>query len=106
MTLVWDGELPVPEEYIQKWHSDGVDLVAINYVNDIYTLIDYDDMDACNADMDEITGVNLMSLSYTIDIEGTKRLWESNGDDVEATSFVMRVEGEIDWSSYEFEEEE
>lgn len=92
--ITYDGVLPVEEYTVSQWHKDDVETVSINYVVDLYTLIDYADMDECNDDMDSIVGVPLMDLSYVINRSKTAEL-----DD--ETSIVVTVEGLVDWSAAE-----
>ena len=101
-TVVYDGVIPIEEPTLAKWYKDGVTWVRISYVNDLDTVIWYSGMDECNNHMDELVGVSLMDLSYGIDYAGTAQLVEASDGSL-TDSFVMFVEGEIDWYNTDFD---
>lgn len=89
ITIRYSGTLPISDEKIEEWVSEGVGIIEVSVPIGLYDLMEVGSIDGMNTYVDDRIGVSLTDLEYEIDTAATRALRCSD-------ELVIRATGRLD----------
>lgn len=93
-TLNYDGPVPVDDDTVRKWIDSGYEAVRINFVANLYDILNVEGIEEWNEYVDTEVGVSLTDLGYGL-------AKPDPDDDLGENNMLLWVEGVIDTDTFE-----